>query len=401
MDHHSVYEAIFLARENRFIAYVDKGGERLRVHVPNTGRCRELLISGRRVLLRKADPKSERKTAYSLIAVDKDGMWVVIDSLAPNRAVARYFDGHPVVGAFGRIESYRREVSYKKSRFDFYVRGEKRSGFVEVKGVTLEENGVARFPDAPTARGKKHVLELAELAKAGKATAILFAVQMKGPFLFRPNRAIDPDFAEALDDAKKAGVAVIAMDSVVKDGEMKLDRSLFVELDAPFCLKRAEERDGETIFKMIASARRRLRADGVDQWQGADPTEAAILQGIKNKETYFFKDNTGTVVATAVLSEREEATYASIDGAWRDDSPYLTVHRLIVSENRLKEGIGRRVMNQIKEYALGRGFDAVRIDTHADNFRMRRLLKATDFIFCGIITVEDGTPRRAYQWSRR
>ena len=180
MKYKRMEEAIFLNRENRFIAMVEKNGEGIRVHVLNTGRCRELFVPGANVLLEGADPAKKRKTPYSLVTVYKGENPINIDSQAPNQLAAEYFDGAPYLNGFGKITSYEREVKHGDSRFDFYLKGTEGEGFLEVKGVTLEEDGLAKFPDAPTVRGAKHIRELGEMAEAGECCGVLFVVQMKG-----------------------------------------------------------------------------------------------------------------------------------------------------------------------------------------------------------------------------
>ena len=222
----SVIPAVFIARPNRFIAQVETGDGEETVHVKNTGRCRELLVPGARVWLAEAE-NPNRKTRYDLVAVDKGGMLVNMDSQAPNRVAAealpRRFPGVTVI---------RPEAVYGDSRLDFYAEGADRRLYVEVKGCTLEENGVALFPDAPTERGVKHLRELERAAAAGYEAALLIVIQMKGPHLFMPNSRTHPAFAEALRHARRAGVQVLAYDCAVTPDGMALDAAVRVETDA-------------------------------------------------------------------------------------------------------------------------------------------------------------------------
>ncbi|MDD7363113.1 MAG: GNAT family N-acetyltransferase [Peptoniphilus sp.] len=167
--------------------------------------------------------------------------------------------------------------------------------------------------------------------------------------------------------------------------------------EAYLTMRTANLGDAPSIIRMIDEARARLKKDGVDQWQGADPTEEEILVDIRGKNTYLFERE--GIVATAVLAEGDEPTYRYIDGSWPDDEPYMTVHRFVVAKNCLGRGMGRRVMRQIKDFAVSRAVD-VRIDTHADNARMRHVIETSGFEYCGVITVADGTERIAYQWRR-
>ena len=213
-----VVKARFLSRPNRFIALVELDGETVTVHVKNTGRCKELLPAGATVYLAAAQ-SPERKTPYDLVAVEKvrpDGTTLLInmDSQAPNAIAAEYL---PVSGLFAKDATYRREVTHGASRFDFAIDAPDRpTAYLEVKGCTLERDGIAYFPDAPTERGVKHIRELTALAQSGHPAYILFVTQMKGVTELRPNDETHPAFGEALREAKDAGVKVLAVDCVVE-----------------------------------------------------------------------------------------------------------------------------------------------------------------------------------------
>lgn len=215
---------VFLRRPNRFIAVVEVDGVQETVHVKNTGRCAELLIPGVRVVLEKAGEGSARKTAYSLIAVYKGDLLINMDSQAPNRvlyeaALAGRLDG--IAG--GPLKRVKAEVTYGKSRFDLFWETEAGGqAFMEVKGVTLEEAGVVRFPDAPTERGTKHVQEMIEAVREGYGGALFFLIQMKGVHRFEPNGVTDPVFAEALRRASREGVRILAYDALVEPDRMEL-----------------------------------------------------------------------------------------------------------------------------------------------------------------------------------
>lgn len=231
MRYNCVIPGVFRRRPNRFVAYVEVQGVEETVHVKNTGRCAELLLPGATVLLSYA-PQENRKTKYDLIAVEKkrEGkapLWINMDSQAPNAVVAQWLASGALFGAGASI---RREVTYGSSRFDFYVEAGERRAFLEVKGVTLEENGVAMFPDAPTARGSKHVRELIEAKKNGYEAYVVFVIQMKEMRVFRPNHRTDPVFCEALRRAKVAGVEILALDCVITEDEMLPSESVPVEI---------------------------------------------------------------------------------------------------------------------------------------------------------------------------
>ena len=219
-----VIPAQFISRPNRFIARVRIDGREETVHVKNTGRCRELLVPGARVWLAEgANPA--RKTRYDLVAVKKGEMLVNMDSQAPNKAAAE-----ALPRLFPGLTGLRPEAVFGDSRLDFCADLSDKKLYVEVKGCTLEEDGVALFPDAPTERGVKHLRELENAVRAGHAAALLIVIQMKGVRVFRPNRRTHPAFAEALLHARDAGVQVLARDCLVTPDSLTLDQAVEVEL---------------------------------------------------------------------------------------------------------------------------------------------------------------------------
>ncbi len=188
-------------------------------HVKNTGRCRELLTPGASLYLQKAE-SIKRKTKYDLISVYKGNTLINIDSLAPNKIVNEWMEEGKL---FEKIDLIKPEYKIGKSRFDFYVESNGRKNIIEVKGVTLEENGVALFPDAPTERGLKHVTELSWLAREGLNSYLFFAVQMKGVKYFTPNFETHSAFGTALKQAKEWGVNILCYDCIVTPTEIKID----------------------------------------------------------------------------------------------------------------------------------------------------------------------------------
>lgn len=228
MRYENVHTGIFRSRPNRFIAMVELDGKEEKCHVKNTGRCRELLIPGALVYLEKSS-NPERKTAYDLVGVDKNGVHINMDSQAPNKVALEWLKAQG-------WERIRPECRYGSSRLDFYMErgegacGSLRRAFLEVKGVTLEENGIARFPDAPTERGIKHIQELTEAKKQGYEAGILFVIQMKGIRYFEPNDATHPAFGTALRAAAAAGVQVLAYDCQAKPGILVMDEPVEVRL---------------------------------------------------------------------------------------------------------------------------------------------------------------------------
>lgn len=234
MVYGKILPGVFQARPNRFIAHVEMGGRLEVCHVKNTGRCRELLVPGVKVWLEEsANPA--RKTKYDLIAVEKarpEGPLLInMDSQAPNKVFGEW----AAAGGLGFVPTLLRpETTYGNSRFDYYwewsQEGEARRGFWEVKGVTLEEGGTARFPDAPTLRGVKHLEELVLARQAGWEAGVCFIVQMAGMDRVEPNDATHPEFGAALRRAAQAGVEVLALECAVEPGRLAAERVL------PVCL---------------------------------------------------------------------------------------------------------------------------------------------------------------------
>ncbi len=216
---------IFHARPNRFIAHIEINGQIQICHVKNTGRCKELLPAGAKVYC--ADCLSPtRKTRYDLIAVEKGDRLINMDSQAPNEAAKHWL----LQGGLGSIENLKPETTFGDSRFDFSFQKDGKLCFLEVKGVTLEQNGVCAFPDAPTQRGEKHLRELTRLCQEGYGAYVLFVIQMSDVKYLHPNDTTDPAFGQALRQAHAAGVQILAMDCTVTPGSMTLQNPVPVKL---------------------------------------------------------------------------------------------------------------------------------------------------------------------------
>ena len=224
MRYGNIVRGRFLARPNRFVAHVALEGRTETCHVKNTGRCRELLVPGAAVYLEK-NKNPGRKTAYDLIAVRKGELLVNMDAQAPNRVFAEWLAPRLPEGAV-----LRREYAYGDSRLDFCVESPRGLFLIEVKGVTLEDGGAARFPDAPTERGVKHIRELQKAAEAGLGAALFFVVQMEGMKSMAPNEETHPAFGAALREAAAAGVRVCAWDCAVTPESLTLRREVPVLL---------------------------------------------------------------------------------------------------------------------------------------------------------------------------
>jgi len=225
MHYGKMVEGVFLARPNRFIAHIEIDGNVEVCHVKNTGRCRELLSVGAKVwCLDAQSPK--RKTRYDLITVQKGDRLINMDSQAPNAAAKEWL----LSGGLGEIEKLKPESRYGDSRFDFSFVKDGRQCFLEVKGVTLENDGVCAFPDAPTERGARHLRELTKLAEKGFGAYVLFVIQMEGVKYLHPNDLTDKPFGQALRSAKNAGVEILAYDCKIKVDSMEINEIVEVKL---------------------------------------------------------------------------------------------------------------------------------------------------------------------------
>lgn len=227
MRYPNITKAEFVSRENRFVATVLLDGTEIRVHVKNTGRCRELLQPGATVYLVKSDNPS-RKYAYDLVSVEKGQLMVNMDSQAPNRVFLEFLQSGAFLDGITRIKP---EYAFGASRVDFYFERAGERHLVEVKGVTLEENGLCRFPDAPTQRGAKHLRELAQAVREGYHAWICFVVQMPGMAMLEPNLKTDPEFTRALRDAARSGVEVRAFGCEATPDSLSIGYSIPVNLD--------------------------------------------------------------------------------------------------------------------------------------------------------------------------
>lgn len=224
MKYNNIYEGKFLERPNRFIAICEIDGKEEICHVKNTGRCRELLIKGATVYLEKSS-NPNRKTQFDLVSVEKNSKLINMDSQIPNYVVVESLDK-----IFNDITFIKQEYKYGNSRFDIYVETKTEKIFVEVKGVTLENDGVVRFPDAPTERGIKHLKELQKAVTEGYRACVVFLVQMNGVKYFEPNYETHSEFAEELKNANENGVEILVFDSVVSPYGIKLNNKVKLKM---------------------------------------------------------------------------------------------------------------------------------------------------------------------------
>ena len=225
-----IYENIktgkFISRPNRFIAHIEIDGREEICHVKNTGRCKELLVPGCRVFVQEFD-EAKRKTKYDLIAVLKGETLINMDSQAPNKVFGEWVKSG---NYFKDVTLLKAEQKYKNSRFDFYIEAGGKKIFAEVKGVTLEEDGIALFPDAPTERGVKHIEELIAAKEEGYEAVIAFIVQMKGIKLFKPNIKTHAAFGKALKRAENEGVKILCIDCKVSENSLECDKFVPAEI---------------------------------------------------------------------------------------------------------------------------------------------------------------------------
>lgn len=233
MKYKKIVTAEFISRPNRFVAQVLLDGKEVSVHVKNTGRCRELLLHGAEVFLEDfTERRGKRKLLYDIVAVKKGELLINMDSQAPNKVAGEALEsGKIVLPGMGKLTVIRPEKVYGDSRFDFYLEDENgKKAFAEVKGVTLEDNGIAAFPDAPTQRGVKHINELVSAVENSYCAYIIFVIQMKGMKLFTPNDVTHKAFGDALRQAAGKGVKVLAYGCDVAPDSLEISEPVKIKL---------------------------------------------------------------------------------------------------------------------------------------------------------------------------
>lgn len=233
MKYKKIVTAEFISRPNRFVAQVLLDGKEVSVHVKNTGRCRELLLQGAEVFLEDfTERRGKRKLLYDIVAVKKGELLINMDSQAPNKVAGEALEsGKIVLPGMGKLTVIRPEKVYGDSRFDFYLEDENgKKAFAEVKGVTLEDNGIAAFPDAPTQRGVKHINELVSAVENSYCAYIIFVIQMKGMKLFTPNDVTHKAFGDALRQAAGKGVKVLAYGCDVAPDSLEISEPVKIKL---------------------------------------------------------------------------------------------------------------------------------------------------------------------------
>nr|WP_294495418.1 A/G-specific adenine glycosylase [uncultured Mediterraneibacter sp.] len=299
MNYERIQKAFFIERPNRFIAYAQLNGQKETIHVKNTGRCAELLVPGAPVYIQEsANPA--RKTKWDLIAVEKDSRLINMDSQIPNRVVREWIEEGNL---FPEVSLVRPETTYGNSRFDLYVEAGERRVFIEVKGVTLEENGVCRFPDAPSERAVKHLEELIRAKKEGYETYVFFVIQMKDVRYFTPNIMTHPAFAEALKRAKAAGVNLLAYDCEVMPDSISICEPVDIVLESPR-LREAVEPLVEWYRKEKRDLPWRKRMDAYRVWISEIMLQQTRVEAVKPYYERFLRELPDVKALSEVSEER-------------------------------------------------------------------------------------------------
>ncbi|GMT48524.1 MAG: sugar fermentation stimulation protein [bacterium] len=221
-------EATFISRPNRFLAIIELGDKQLETFVPNSGRMKELLIDSIPVLVWE-NGHSKRKTVYDLIAAWNEGEWVCIDSRIPNQFLYELLS-QKELSEFTRYPNITKEVTYRNSRFDFFLDGRDKGCFIEAKSCTLVEGSVALFPDAPTKLGTKHLMDLISAVKEGYESYMIMIIQRSNAKSFSPNKKTDPEFASAMKQAVNKGVGVLALSTILKNQEILFHQRVEVKI---------------------------------------------------------------------------------------------------------------------------------------------------------------------------
>lgn len=358
MDYERIKEAVFLERPNRFIAYADMDGEKEIVHVKNTGRCAELLIPGARIYVQKSDNPA-RKTKWDLIAVQKGDILINMDSQIPNAAVKEWIKGGNL---FQDVRLVRPETTYGSSRFDLYVEADGKKIFIEVKGVTLEEDGVCRFPDAPSDRAVKHLEELIKAKKEGYEAYVFFVIQMKGVRYFTPNADTHPAFAEALKKAAAAGVHILARDCAVTPESIVIKDAVDVVLESP--------RMKETVRPLVGWFREnkrdlpwRRRVDAYRVWISEIMLQQTRVEAVKPYYERFLNELPDVQSLAGVSEDRLLKLWEGLgyynrarnlkEAARRIMEEYGGVFPRTYEEIRTLKGIGSYTAGAISSFAYG------------------------------------------------
>ena len=341
MKYQTIVQAEFIERINRFVAYVKYAGRTEKVHVKNTGRCRELLVPGARVWLEKSS-NPNRATAYDLVTVEKEGRLVNIDSQAPNKVVGEWLLKKEL---FPDLKMVRPETVYGNSRFDFYVETETEKILLEVKGVTLESNNVMRFPDAPSERAVKHLEELIRAKKEGYRACVMFVIQMKDVKYFLPAWEMHRAFAETLEQAKAAGVEIYAYDcNVTAD-------SLEICSPVPVYMREAEaetglERIGEPLLKWYDANRRilpwREEPTAYRVWVSEIMLQQTRVEAVKPYFERFMK----ALPDVETLAGAEEETLLKL---WEGLGYYNRVRNLQKAAIQIMEEYGGEIPSEYEE----------------------------------------------------
>ena len=365
MKYRNISQGRFIERPNRFIAYVEINGRKETVHVKNTGRCLELLVPGAKVYVQESE-NPERKTKWDLIAVEKNEKLINMDSQIPNQTVKEWLESGKADWFPGCRMKIRPEYTYGNSRIDLYVEAEEgeknRRILIEVKGVTLEERGVVRFPDAPSERAVKHVEELVRAVKEGYEAYVFFVIQMKGARYFTPNMDTHPAFGEALRGAASRGVHILAYDCEVTPDSITLDASVPVVLGEPLLFEIREP-----LIRWYRENKRdlpwRKAPDAYRVWVSEIMLQQTRVEAVKPYYERFLKE----LPTVQALAEAEEDTLLKL---WEGLGYYNRVRNMqkaaqqimidyqgkfpdAYEEIRSLKGIGEYTAGAISAFAYG------------------------------------------------
>ena len=343
MRYSNIEQGIFLERPNRFIAYIELQGRREKVHVKNTGRCAELLRPGARVYVhRSANPN--RSTKWDLVAVEKGEKLINMDSQVPNMVVKEWLEqGH----LFGQMARIRPETTYKNSRFDFYIEAGDRKIFIEVKGVTLEENGVCKFPDAPSERAVKHLRELCAAVEEGFEAYVLFVIQMKDVRYFTPNSDTHLLFAETLKQAEERGVHILAYDCNVGKDQIEIRRRVPVFL-GNFRLKEAAQPIIDWYKKYKRNLPWREEADAYHVWVSEIMLQQTRVEAVKPYYERFVKE----LPNIKALAEAQEERLLKL---WEGLGYYSRVRNMQIAAKQMMEKYGGEFPHSYEEIRALKG----------------------------------------------
>ena len=314
-----------------------------------------------------------------------------IDSQAPNQIVEEALLKNKIDLGF-KYNKIKREYTHGDSRFDFYLEGENKKALLEVKGVTLEKNGIVAFPDAPTSRGLKHIKGLIN-SKDEYLTYLLFVVQMKDVKFFTPNYLTDENFSKGLLDASNNGVKILAYDCHVR----RNSRKSACDFGGKMEFRLAKEIDREKIEKIYEDGSLKLKSLGINQWQGKEKPNLHDFTNLEDNKIIYVLEDEKEIVSTLIIYDHDDDYENNLHGKWNSPKPYLALHRIATLSSQTKKGYGRKIIEFAEIYARENNFKSVRIDTHKENKSMQNLLNSLGYSYVGIVYLGGTRERFAYK----